>query len=143
MANYIDGALTKDEHVVYIGRISLWSVAHLLLLGVLLLPVVIGLYFLAQALIRWKATEIAVTNERVIAKFGFISRRTVELNINRVEGIEVEQGILGRIFDFGSLTISGTGSEQAPVPGISEPLVFRRAFMQAQDEAMARRAPRA
>lgn len=143
MASYIDGALTEGEHVVYIGRISLWSVAHLLILGVLLLPVVVGLYFLAKALIRWKATELAVTNKRVIAKFGFISRRTVELNINRVEGIEVDQGLLGRIFGFGSLTISGTGSEQAPIPGISEPLAFRRAFMTAQDQAMGRPAARA
>lgn len=143
MASYVDGALTEGEHVVYIGRVSAWSVAHLLFLGVLLLPVLVGLYFLGKALVRWKATEIAVTNKRVIAKFGFIGRRTVELNINRVEGIEVDQSLLGRIFGFGSLTISGTGSEQAPVPGISEPLAFRRAFMAAQDEAMGRSAARA
>jgi uncharacterized membrane protein YdbT with pleckstrin-like domain len=143
MASYIEGALTEGEHVVYVGRISLWSVAHLLLLGVLLLPVGIGLIFLAMALIRWKSTELAVTNKRVFAKFGFISRRTVELNLNRIEGIEVEQGILGRIFGFGSLKISGTGTEQAPVPGISDPLAFRRAFMTAQDAAMGRPAARA
>ena len=142
MASYIDGALTEGEHVVYVGRISLWSVAHLLVIGVLLLPIVVGLYFLGKALIRWKTTELAVTNKRVIAKFGLISRRTVELNINRVEGIEVYQSLLGRIFDFGSLVISGTGSEQAPIPGISAPLAFRRAFMTAQDEAMGRAAAR-
>lgn len=137
MASYIEGALIKDERVVYIGHISLWSLAHLIIPGVILLPVFgVGLVFLLVAFIRYKTTELAITNKRVIAKFGFISRHTIELNINKVEGIQVMQGILGRIFNFGSLVISGTGAQQAPVPGISNPLEFRRSFMGAQDEAL-------
>ena len=70
----------------------------------------------------------------VIAKFGFISRRTVEININEVESIQVDQGILGRIFNYGTLVIAGAGDPQAPIPGISEPMAFRRAFIEAQDQ---------
>ena len=137
MASYIEGALIKDERVVYTGHISLWSLAHLIIPGIILLPVFgVGLVFLLIAFIRYKTTELAITNKRVIAKFGFISRHTIELNINKVEGIQVTQGILGRIFNFGSLIISGTGAQQAPIPGISNPLEFRRSFMGAQDEAL-------
>jgi uncharacterized membrane protein YdbT with pleckstrin-like domain len=135
MTSYIDKALIKDERVLYRGNISLWSLSLLLFLGVILLPVGIGLIFLLVAYIRYKTTELAITNKRVIAKFGFISRRTVEININKVESIQVEQGIAGRIFDYGSLIISGAGDPQAPITGISDPMRFRKAFIEAQDGA--------
>jgi uncharacterized membrane protein YdbT with pleckstrin-like domain len=141
MASYIDGALIKDEKVVYTGNISLWSLAPLIVIGVLLLAAWgIGLIFLLVAFIRYKTTELAITNKRVIAKFGFISRKTIELNINKVESIQVNQGILGRIFDYGSLIISGAGNPQAPISGISNPMNFRRAFMETQDQASQPRA---
>ena len=136
MASYIDGALIKDERVIYTGNISLWSLAPLIALGVLFLAAWgLGLIFWVVAYIRYKTTELAFTNKRVIAKFGFISRQTVELNISKVESIQVNQGILGRIFNFGTLIISGAGNPQAPIPGISDPMGFRRAFMEAQDGA--------
>jgi uncharacterized membrane protein YdbT with pleckstrin-like domain len=136
MPSYIDSVLIDDEHVLYVGHISLWPLAHLIGVGLVLLPVFgVGLLFWLTAFIRYKTTELAVTNKRMIAKFGFISRRTVELNIHKVEGVEVLQSVLGRIFNFGSLVISGTGVQQAPIPGISDPLAFRRAFMRAQDQA--------
>lgn len=135
MASYVEGALIKDERVLYIGHISLWSLALPILLGFLLLFAFgLGLIFWLIAYVKYRTTELAITNKRVIAKFGFISRRTVELNINKVESIQVDQGILGRIFDFGTLLISGAGNPQAPIPGISKPMAFRKAFMEAQDQ---------
>ena len=94
----------------------------------------LGWIFLVLAYIRYKTTELAITSRRVIAKFGFISRRTVEINISKVESIQVDQGILGRIFNYGTLVISGAGDPQAPIPGISDPMAFRRAFIEAQDQ---------
>jgi uncharacterized membrane protein YdbT with pleckstrin-like domain len=136
MASYIDGALIKDEKVVYTGNISLWSLAPLIFLGLLfMLAYGLGLVFWLVAFIRYKTTELAVTNKRIIAKFGFISRQTIELNINKVESIQVNQGILGRVFNFGSLIVSGAGNPQAPIPGISDPMSFRRVFMETQDQA--------
>ncbi len=120
-------------------RISLWSLTHLIALGILLLPLYgIGLILLAMAFIRYKTTELAFTNKRVIAKFGFISRQTVELYSPTVESSQVHQGILGRIFNYGSLIISGAGNPQAPIPGISDPMAFRRGFMEMQETAGAR-----
>lgn len=52
----------------------------------------------------------------------------------------MRQGILGRVFDFGSLVFAGGGEPQAPIPGISDPMAFRRTFMEAQDRALARSA---
>jgi len=136
MASYIDGALIKDEKVAYIGHISLWPLAPLIVLGFALLLVFgLGLVLWLIAYIRYKTTELAITNKRVIAKFGFVKRRTIELNINKVESIQVDQYVLGRIFNYGSLVISGAGTPQAPIPGISDPLRFRRVFMEAQDQA--------
>ena len=131
MASYIEGALMADEKVVYQGHISLWSMWHLIALGIVLFP--LFWLFWGIAYVRYKATELAVTNKRVIAKFGFISRRTIELSLNRIEGVEVTQSVWGRVFNYGSLLMSGTGSIKEPIDGISHPLEFRRAFMSALD----------
>lgn len=136
MMSYVEGALVKDEKIVHVGHISLWSLSHLLGLGIILLPVVgIGLIPLGMAFVKYKTTELAITSKRVIVKFGFIRRRTIEININKVESIQVDQEILGRIFNFGTLVISGAGTAQAPIAGISEPMAFRKAFIEAQDQA--------
>ncbi|MDB6061400.1 MAG: hypothetical protein JWM78_1503 [Verrucomicrobiaceae bacterium] len=133
MASYIEGALINDEKIIYTAHISLWSLAHLIILGTLTIWLVVGLVFLIMAYIRYKTTEIAITNKRVIAKFGFIRRQTIEMYVQKVETIQVDQTIFGRIFNFGTLVISGAGNPQEPVTGISNPLAFRRAFLETQD----------
>jgi uncharacterized membrane protein YdbT with pleckstrin-like domain len=136
MQSYVEGALVKDEKIVHLGHISLWSLWHLIALGLVLLPAFgLGLIFLIMAYVRYKTTELAITTKRVIVKFGLIRRRTIEININKVESIQVDQEILGRVFNFGTLVISGAGNPQAPVAGISSPMDFRRAFIEAQDQA--------
>jgi uncharacterized membrane protein YdbT with pleckstrin-like domain len=136
MTSYVEGALVTDEKIVYLGHISLWSLSPLIALGIVLLPVLgIGLIFLIKAYVKYKTTELAITTKRVIVKFGFIRRRTVEININKVESIQVDQEMLGRMFNFGTLIISGAGNPQAPIPGISEPMEFRKAFIEAQEQA--------
>ena len=136
MASYVENTLIKDEKVTYTGNISVWSLLPLMLIGLALLPAFgLGLIFWLVAFIRYKTTELAFTKKRVIAKFGLISRHTIELNLGKVESVQVNQSILGRIFNFGTLVISGAGNPQAPIPGISNPLPFRRAFMEFQDQA--------
>jgi uncharacterized membrane protein YdbT with pleckstrin-like domain len=136
MTSYVEGALVKDEKIVHLGHISLWSLWHLFALGLLLLPVFgLGLVFWILAYVRYKTTELAITTKRVIVKHGFIRRRTVEINISKVESIQVDQEILGRMFNFGTLVIAGAGDPQAPIAGISSPMAFRKAFIEAQDQA--------
>ena len=137
MASYIEDALINDERIIHMGHISLWSLAHLTIPGIILLPVFgIGLIFLVAAYIRYKTTELAFTNKRVIAKFGFISRHNIEININKVESIQVNQNVWGRIFNYGTLILSGAGTPQVPIPGISNPIQFRRAFMESQEQSV-------
>jgi uncharacterized membrane protein YdbT with pleckstrin-like domain len=116
------------------ARISWWSQVPLIVLGFLLLPVMgLGILLWLIALARYFTTEMAITNKRVIAKFGFISRRTVEINLQRIESIQVHQGLFGRIFNYGSIVVAGAGNPQAPIPGISDPMGFRRSFSESQE----------
>lgn len=134
MSTYVEDALVGGEKIVHQGTISLWSVWHLLALGLVLLPAFgLGLIFLGIAYIRIKSTEIAVTTKRLIVKHGFIRRSTIEINIQKIESIQVDQGFLGRVLNYGTLVISGTGTSHAPITGIAEPMAFRRAFIEAQD----------
>ncbi len=134
MASYVEGALTKGEQVIYQGKISLWSLSPLLVFGLIFLAAWgLGLLLWIAAAIKYFTTELAITNKRVIAKFGLISRSTVEINLQKIESIQVRQGILGRIFNYGSIVVSGAGNPQAPIPGISSPLQFRRAFVDTQE----------
>jgi uncharacterized membrane protein YdbT with pleckstrin-like domain len=136
MSSYIEAALVPGERLVHQGRLSLWSAWHLLLIGLVLLPVFgIGLAFWLTAYIRIKSTELAVTTKRLIVKHGFIRRSTMEINIGKVESIQVSQSMTGRLLGFGTLVIAGTGTSHAPLHGIADPMSFRRAFVQAQDGA--------
>ena len=133
MASYVDSTLLQGETVMYRARISLWSIGHLIFFGILLLPVAIGLVFLIWAYVRYKTTEFAVTDRRIIAKTGLISRSTVELFLDKVEALHVDQTVWGRLLDFGTVTIHGTGSTLEPIRSISAPLTLRKQFMQAAD----------
>ena len=133
MASYVDSTLLQGEVVLYRARISLWSVAHLIFFGILLLVVVVGLGFLVWAWIRYRTTEFAVTDRRIIAKTGLISRSTVELFLDKVEALHVDQSVWGRLLDFGTVTIHGTGTTLEPIRNISAPLELRKQFMQAAD----------
>jgi uncharacterized membrane protein YdbT with pleckstrin-like domain len=133
MASYVDSNLMAGEKVLYRAHTSKWSLLPLVLLGILLLALVVGLFVLAWAWIRYRTTEFAVTDRRVIAKSGLISRRTVEMFLDKVESLNVEQSVAGRIFDYGTVTIRGTGATQEPFGNISMPLVLRKHFMDAAD----------
>jgi len=89
--------------------------------------IAIGTFIFAIAAVRRNATEMAVTNKRVIIKVGVLRRRTVEMLNTKVEAIAVNQGLLGRIFGYGDIVVTGTGGTNEPFNGISAPLEFRRA----------------
>jgi uncharacterized membrane protein YdbT with pleckstrin-like domain len=79
-------------------------------------------------ILRW-STELVTTNQRCIVKVGFIRRHTWEINAGKVEGVEVSQTILGRILDYGTILVKGTGSGSAPVRFVQAPVAFRNAVM--------------
>ena len=135
--SYIEESLIEGERVLHRARLTWWSQAGLIILGIVTLVVVVGLLFLGWAWINMRSTEIAITNRRIIAKFGFIRRSTVEINLEKVEALKVEQGFMGRILNYGTIFISGAGTSVAPMKDIADPLVFRRKFMEATNRPLA------
>jgi len=89
----------------------------------------LGLLLLLSAWLRRRATEIVVTDRRVIFKRGLLSRHTVEMNVSKIETVDVEQGLSGRIWDYGTLLIRGTGSGVEPLEGVGSPLTIRNAIV--------------
>jgi uncharacterized membrane protein YdbT with pleckstrin-like domain len=74
--------------------------------------------------IRWM-TEIAVTNLRVIYVKGFIQRHSEEVNMDQIERVDVDQSMLGRLFNYGDVTIHGTGTTLEPLRDVDRPIALR------------------
>ena len=89
----------------------------------------VGLLMLLSAWIRRVTTEIVVTDRRILFKEGFLRRRTMEMNMSKVETVDVVQSIPGRIFNYGTILIRGTGSSYEPLSLIGDPLTLRNAIL--------------
>ena len=88
---------------------------------------VAAVLFLHAAFKRW-TTELSVTTHRVIYKRGFIWRHTVEMNMDKVETVNVDQSILGRILSYGTIHVLGTGQGIESLHGIGSPVAVRNAI---------------
>ncbi len=96
------------------------------------LVLVMGLFKYAHMMIVKATTEIAVTNRRLVYKRGLIARYVGEINIDRIEGVNVLQGVWGRIFNFGRVMVRGMGVGEVVLPPIEDPIKFRRAIEKAR-----------
>ena len=144
---YVDRVLQQGESVRHIARISwitylpglfLWAVAgvlagilpsepalHFFVLTVAAIVFIIGTILLARAWFYRATTEIAVTDRRIIYKTGFISRTTREMHMDKIVSVDVTQGILGRMLNYGDITINGAGQSIERIPAIDSPVEFR------------------
>jgi uncharacterized membrane protein YdbT with pleckstrin-like domain len=90
-----------------------------------------GLLFIGAAVLLFAGwlkrftTEVAVTDKRIIYKRGFISRYTIEMHLDKVESVDVDQSILGRIFNYGDILVRGVGASLEPLRDIESPIEFR------------------
>ena len=100
-----------------------WHGYNLLGLAMLVLSALPGLL---GSLVNYSSSEFGVSNKRVLLKTGFISRHSLETMLSKVESIGVHQGLLGRLFGFGTIIIGGTGGSKEAFSGIRDPLEFRR-----------------
>jgi hypothetical protein len=108
-----------------------WELNVIVRMGILTLFIV-GLYLFAHMMLIKATTEIAVTNERIIYKKGLIARHIGELNVDRIEGVSVQQGILGRFLNYGRVCIRGMGVGEVMLPPIESPIEFRKAINEAK-----------
>ena len=124
---YIEKHLNEGEYIVRKGRFHwLWHArawAALLLFGWL----IIGLVYFIYEMIRMATTEFAVTNRAIIKKTGFIAAHVDQLSLGAIEGANLDQGILGRIFGFGDLDIEGRGEGEVDFPTMDAPEKFLNA----------------
>jgi hypothetical protein len=95
-------------------------------LGALLL--VWGLFLLVSHLGRVGTTELIVTPRKVVFRSGFFSRQTIEMVNSKIETVQVDQSFLGRIFDYGTIVITGTGGSLEPIAMIAHPRQLQQAI---------------
>jgi uncharacterized membrane protein YdbT with pleckstrin-like domain len=152
MGRYIDEILQPGEKVLYstnahwmfyLPAIAAWVLALVLLIlsrsttteGVVLLCLsaaavvaLAALYWSARAWFHRWTTETDVTNLRVVHKTGFIKRRTFEMSLDKVESVDVNQSILGRLLNYGDVTVRGVGEGFETIKTIASPLAFRNSI---------------
>lgn len=120
MGQYVDNNLVEDERVEYETKYH-WIIFFSL-------PSLASLFILP--IIEMWTSEFTITNKRVIIKTGLIAIKTVEINLQRIESVNVDQSVLGRILGFGDIDIVGTGGTREPFRNIVEPLRFRKRFQE-------------
>lgn len=120
MGKYVNHNLINDE------RVELETTYHWIIFFSLK-----SLFTLFIAPLIDKYTdEFAITNKRVIIKTGLISRKTFEMNHSKIESVNVDQSILGRILGYGTINIVGSGGTKEVFPDIRKPLLFRKKFQE-------------
>ncbi len=146
--SYVQKVLEPGETVLHVTRTH-WRVylpaIFLLLLGIAVLaatpwtppdlamvPQIAGAVVVLAAAVVWLpafvgrwTTELAITDRRVIFKTGLFRRHTMEMNVSKVESVDVDQSVFGRILGFGTVTIRGTGGGIEPMRNIADPITFR------------------
>lgn len=120
MGLYVDNHLIKGEKVEY--ETDFHWIIFLTWKSIFTL-------FISPIIDQW-TSEFAITNKRVIIKTGLIARKTLEMNLSKIESVNVNQSILGRILGFGDLIIIGTGGTKESFKMIKKPLSFRKRFQE-------------
>jgi uncharacterized membrane protein YdbT with pleckstrin-like domain len=159
MGNYVDSNAGTGESVRYTARVTLWKysfyflVGGLLILGSLLILIrllftgsdppppaetyAVGFVLLfAISIFVWpfiarKSTELVITDKRLISKYGVVSTHSIEIRFNKIETVRVTQGLVGKIFNYGDIVVTGTGSTFDPIRRIVNPMGFRAALNEA------------
>ena len=156
--SYIDETLADNERLIYRARfhwlhkIGAWiTLAIFFVLAAVCLTwgpgswawlaaaafAVLGVAtFVAMMLPVW-TTEIGVTSQRLIQKRGWLRRKTDELQLTSIEEVNLDQGAMGRLLDFGRLRIHGTGVNDISLPTLADPVGLRRSLQEAMGAAEA------
>lgn len=96
------------------------------------MALIFGVLRFSQMMVIKATTEIAVTTNRLIYKRGFVARSVGEISIDRIEGVNVYQGILGRLLNYGRVMVRGMGVGELVLPPIEDPINFRKAIEKAR-----------
>lgn len=120
MGNYLRKNLIQGEYISYETSYHWIIFLNSRAIFTLFIAPIIAIY----------SDEFAITNKRVIIKTGLISRHTLELNLSKIESVNINQSIWGRILGYGSIQIIGTGGTRETFINIKRPLLFRKKFQE-------------
>ena len=124
--SYIEDTISNNETIVYVVKFH-WIYSFIAFLYLIFLGVfTIGIFIFLKMMINKWTTKRALTNTRYIQKTGWIARNTEEISINKIEEVDLKQSIFGRILDYGSISISGTGAGNIFLKSIDSPLTFQK-----------------
>lgn len=138
--SYVERNLLPNEQITYRARLHriiyflpdcIFVIAVVVALGgggwiAAAVVAAIGVVLFIAPWVRSISSEFAITNKRVLIKVGLVRRHSLELLLQKVEGIGVDQSVLGRILGYGTITVSGVGGTKESFRMISDPLEFRR-----------------
>ena len=125
--SYIEDSLSAGERIESLFKLHWIAWVPMWIWIVLAIPTIgLTLLLALYAFLRLRSTEQGVTNKRVILKKGIVSRKTEEMKLTSIETVEINQGIWGRIFGFGSVKVTGRGISNVVFQGIDDPMAVKR-----------------
>ena len=142
--SYLSKVVGPDETVIHIAKVhwvvyarGLFVIALGLGLGtavneLLFVLCVLGLLMLIPGWFYSFTTELAVTDRKAVAKWGFLQRQTIEQRLSTIDSVRVNQSILGRMLNYGTVEVTGSGFSITPMRDIADPLAIRRAVEKAE-----------
>ena len=125
--SYTNTSLASGEHIIRLTSVTWWITIKWTLVGVLLAPFTMSLTLIIPVIsfIDRYFTEYAVTSQGVLVKRGIIRRKVSRLSVKKIEGVDLRQTILGRIFNYGTIVVRGTGSDAVVFYMVPSPLRFQ------------------
>jgi len=125
--SYLDESLAPGERIV--ARFALhWTAKGRLILGIVLIPLVIGIFITIYEWLRLRAIELGVTTHRVVRKTGIIGRETEEIRLTAIETVDLDQSTWGRILGFGTVRVTGRGESSMLLTHVADPVGVKRAI---------------
>lgn len=140
--SYINKHLMSGETVVYQTKLN-WSEylkgITIIVIGIIIakisdssgsfggVVVLLGLFLLCKSYLKMRSSEFSVTDKRVLIKVGILKTQSLETMLTKVEGIHVEQGLVDKMFNCGTIVVKGTGGTNNKFAGIDNPFEFRNA----------------
>jgi uncharacterized membrane protein YdbT with pleckstrin-like domain len=124
---YLDESLAPGETIV--ARFELhWTAKGRLILGIVLIPVIVGIFITIYEWLRLRAIELGVTTHRVVRKTGIISRETEEIRLSAIETVDLQQSMWGRLLGFGDVRVTGRGESNMILSRVSDPVGVKRSI---------------
>ncbi len=134
MAKYVEQNLGKNESIVKMAKITPISLVFKWVWGILGFWLLLVPTFKALlATIEYSKLELAVTNKRVVGRAGVLKTFSLDAPLNKVQNVAVDQGLFGKIFNYGNITIT-TAAGAIPFVGVSHPDAFKGMVMQQIDQ---------